>query len=198
MSGHDKGPQRSCVACRQSRNQAQLVRYVVAPDGEVLIDYRHRLPGRGAYTCLDFNCLQKAVERKQFQRAFRGDCREVSLEKLKEGLFTALRQRVVNLLGMARKSGQTISGSSMVMEALRHHPGPALVLLAEDISAGIADKINELVKRQQIPCVVLFDKERLGQILGKGERSVVAIASGSLADELLKELQRYQQIVREN
>jgi len=193
-----KGPQRTCIACRQSKDQAQLVRYVVAPDGELLVDYRHRLPGRGAYTCIDIACLQTAVERKLFQRSFRGNCREISSATLIDGLIAALRQRIANLLGMAKKSGQYVSGSSAVMSALRHNSGLALVLISEDISSGIAVKVKELSARHGVPCVSMFSKDGLGQLFGKGERSVVAIETGSLADILLIELQRYLQLVREN
>ena len=43
-------PQRTCVACRQRRPQAELLRLVLAPEGW-RADPRRRLPGRGAYVC---------------------------------------------------------------------------------------------------------------------------------------------------
>ena len=193
-----RGPQRTCIACRQAKTQDQLVRYVVAPDGVLLVDYRHRLPGRGAYTCIDSQCLQVAVERKQFQRSFRGNCSELSLESLQDGLQQALLQRVINLVGMARKSRQVVSGSNAVMMALRHKVKPGLVLISEDISEDIGKKIKELSDRQNVSCSQLFSKGMLGQVLGKGERSVLAIQAGALADTILIELQRYAQMVREN
>ncbi len=193
-----KGPQRTCIACRQTKAQDQLVRYVVAPDGVVLIDYRHRLPGRGAYTCIDLECLQTAVTRKQFQRSFQGQCTQISFASLQKGLQQALLQRLTNLIGMARKSSQVSSGSNAVMMVLRQRTVPALVLISEDISAGIAEKIRELSARQNVSCYQLFSKGMLGQVLGKGERSVLAIQAGPLADAFLLELQRYTQMVREN
>ncbi|HEY5673253.1 MAG TPA: DUF448 domain-containing protein [Malonomonas sp.] len=192
------GPQRTCIACRQARSQDQLVRYVVAPDGALLVDYRHRLPGRGAYTCIDLQCLQTAVTRKQFQRSFQGKCSEVSFVALQDGLQQALLQRITNLIGMARKSSQVSSGSNAVIAALRQRSLPALVLMSEDISAGIAEKIRELSDRQNVSCSQMFTKGMLGQVLGKGERSVLAIQAGPLADAFLLELQRYTQMVREN
>ena len=192
------GPQRTCIACRQSKAQDQLVRYVVAPDGALLVDYRHRLPGRGAYTCIDLSCLQAAVSKKQFQRSFSGKCGEVSAEALQTGLQQALLQRIANLIGMARKSGQVVSGSNAVLMALRQKSKQALVLMSEDISEGIALKIKGLSDRQNVSCSQLFSKGMLGQVLGKGERSVLAIQAGPLADAFLIELQRYAQLVREN
>ncbi len=191
-------PQRTCVACRRSKAQDELVRYVVAPDGTLLVDYRHRLPGRGAYTCIDLNCLRKAVEGKQFQRSFRGRCREVIYESLAEELQQSVRQKMMNLLGMGRKSDQLISGSNAVRTALRQGKGVALVIMTEDISSAIAEKIRASAERQKVTCCQLFGKGMLGQILGKGERSVVAVQTGTLANALLLELQRYTHMVREN
>lgn len=198
MVSAGKGPERTCVACRQSKKQEQLVRYVVAPDGTLVIDYRHRLPGRGAYTCIDINCLKMAVERKQFQRSFRGSCRTADFELLATELSKALEQKVINLLGMGRKSGQVVSGSNAVMTGLRKGTGLSLVIMTKDISTAIAEKIKALSDRQQIDCSQLLSKDLLGQLLGKGERSVVAVQNGALADAILIELQRYKQLVREN
>jgi len=193
-----KGPKRTCVACRECRPQDQLVRYVVAPDGMLMVDYRHRLPGRGAYTCIAVDCLKAAVEKKQFQRSLRGQCKIVDRESLIKELHNALEQKIINLLGMGRKSGQVISGSNAVMVALRQADKIGLVVVAEDISAAIADKIKDLAGRGRVECSQLLSKDLLGQILGKGERSVVAVKQGALADAILIEMQRYEQLVREN
>ena len=198
MASAGKGPQRTCVACRKSNSQDQLVRYVVAPDGELMLDYRHRLPGRGAYTCIDINCVKKAVESKQFQRSFRGKCNDVEIDVLLKNLEQSLEQKIVNLLGMGRKSGQVVSGSNAVMAGLRQGTELSLVIITKDISTTIAEKITALANRQKINCSQLLNKDLLGQILGKGERSVVAVQNGTLADAIRIELQRYMQLVREN
>jgi predicted RNA-binding protein YlxR (DUF448 family) len=194
----DKGPERTCIACRQSKSQDQLVRYVVAPDGTLLIDYRHRLPGRGAYTCIAAGCIKTAVDRNQFQRSFRGKHRESDSGSLIAELIRSVEQKIINLLGMGRKSGQVISGSNAVMTNLRQGSELSLVIMTADISTAIAEKITALSERQQIECSQLLSKDLLGQILGKGERSVVGIQTGTLADAILIELQRYKQLVREN
>jgi len=198
LTASGKGPQRTCVACRETKSQEQLVRYVTAPDGLLMVDYRHRLPGRGAYTCISGDCLQLAVEKKQFQRSFRGRCKDVDYDSLKKELRKAFEQKVVNLLGMGRKSGQVISGSNAVVAGLRQGSDLALVVLTTDISTAIAEKIQALTDRHEVNCSQLLNKDLLGQILGKGERSVVAVQGGALADAILIELQRLKQLVREN
>ena len=198
MGKPGNGPQRTCVACRESKQQDELVRYVVAPDGVLVVDYRHRLPGRGAYTCISTDCLNAAVEKNQFQRSFRGQCKTIDRDTLIKELHNALEQKIINLLGMGRKSGQVVSGSNAVMAGLRQGTDLGLVIVTEDISAAIADKIKVLADHCRVECSQLLSKDLLGQILGKGERSVVALQQGALVDAILIELQRYKQLVREN
>lgn len=198
MAVAEKGPQRTCVACRQTKDKNQLVRYVVAPDGAVLVDYRQRLPGRGAYTCVAMQCLCDAVKKNSFQRCFKGQCRSVDATELRQQLIMSVEQKIVNLIGMSRKSGQFISGSNAVIEALRKGSSLSLIVIAEDISTAIGKKIETLAQRENIYSVRLFDKQMIGQMLGKEERSVIAVPAGLLADSLLNELHRYRQLVREN
>lgn len=62
---------RMCIACRSISNIDQLWRFVRALDGSVLPDKRHCLDGRGAYTCQNQKCLDLAIHKKAFSRAFK-------------------------------------------------------------------------------------------------------------------------------
>lgn len=193
MSGHKA--QRSCLGCRQVFDQDRLVRYVLSPEGEILVDYRHKLPGRGAYTCLDRSCIESAVKRRQFDRSFGGGLRKIEAEVLNEAVRQQISARILNLLGMARKSGNVISGGNQVMETLGSRSALALVLMASDISAAIGEKVAAKSSAAGVPCFRLFEKETLGRILGKGERSIVAFKQGLLAESVKIELSRYENIV---
>jgi uncharacterized protein len=65
-------PERSCVACRRKRPQHELLclkrRAGTEPLG-VVIDAQRRLPGRGAYVCLDSPQCRSAKALKRFARA---------------------------------------------------------------------------------------------------------------------------------
>ncbi|WP_441251692.1 YlxR family protein [Kitasatospora sp. McL0602] len=63
-------PERTCVGCRKRAAKHQLLR-VVAVEGECVPDLRGALPGRGAHLHPDLACLDLAVRRKAFPRAFR-------------------------------------------------------------------------------------------------------------------------------
>jgi uncharacterized protein len=63
-------PERTCVGCGRKAPQQELARFG-APTGVLELDDRHRLPGRGAYTCRRPSCFEKAESRRAFSRALR-------------------------------------------------------------------------------------------------------------------------------
>lgn len=199
MSGSGRA-ERSCLGCRQVRPQSELTRFVASPDGlALLIDYRHRLPGRGAYTCPAIECLSNAVKRNQFQRGLRAANLQLDLPQLVVEFRSQVLQRIENLVGMARKSNQLVSGSNQFLAEVGRGRVPGLVLLAKDVSAGIGDKIRQrmTVSASGTPICQLFSKKHLGTLLGRDERSVVGIWQGKLSEALLSELQRYEDFAGE-
>ncbi|MFC4906423.1 YlxR family protein [Actinomadura gamaensis] len=70
MGGDRAVPVRTCVGCRVRTAKSDLLRLVVRGD-EIVLDPRGRLPGRGAHLHPDPKCLQLAVKRRAFPRAFR-------------------------------------------------------------------------------------------------------------------------------
>lgn len=194
MTAERRQPQRTCLGCREVHVQDKLVRFVRSPDGALLIDYRGRLPGRGAYTCLKAACIRQAVVRKQFERALRLSAPAPPPEQLLAALAEAVAERLLGLLGMARKSSQVLSGSNQVLDALDHPERLAVVILADDVSGGIAEKVGGKARGRAVPCLVYSDKATLGQALGRGERSVTALLKGRLAETFLAEWRKYQEI----
>lgn len=187
-------PQRTCLGCRMVKDQPGLVRFVRSPDGAVLVDYRGKLPGRGAYTCMQAGCIANAVNRKQFDRTFRASCQPQSADELIAGLIDALQEHMVALIGMARKSSQIITGGNLVADALDRPEKLALILLAGDVSEGIAEKIERKARGRNVPCLRFSNKADLGRMLGRGERSVTALSKGRLAEAFLAEWQKFKEI----
>ena len=48
----------------------ELIRVVRSPEGEVNLDFKGKLPGRGAYVCPDAACLARARKARALERAF--------------------------------------------------------------------------------------------------------------------------------
>ncbi len=186
------------MGCRQVKDQAELIRFVCSPEGEVLADLKSRLPGRGAYLCNCRSCIETAVQRKQFDRAFRKNCQPVASDGLIESVGQELLAHLASLLGMARKSAKFVAGSNAVLDALGRRKLLAVVILAKDISPQIGEKVRRKAEHQDIVTTKLFDKVELGRILGRAERSVVGLPDGKLAEAFLHDLYRYQDISGES
>ncbi|WP_184942464.1 YlxR family protein [Kitasatospora kifunensis] len=63
-------PERTCVGCRKRAAKHELLRITVV-EGVCAPDPRGSLPGRGAYLHPEPACLDLAVRRRAFPRAFR-------------------------------------------------------------------------------------------------------------------------------
>ncbi|MCL0080378.1 YlxR family protein [Dehalococcoidia bacterium] len=67
-------PQRTCIACRQTKPKRELVRLVRSPNGELEIDHRGKKAGRGAYLCPARECWELTLgkdRRNRLARALR-------------------------------------------------------------------------------------------------------------------------------
>ncbi|MGD9020139.1 MAG: DUF448 domain-containing protein [Desulfuromonadales bacterium] len=193
-----KQPQRTCLGCRQVKDQSELIRFVRSPEGEILVDLKGRLPGRGAYLCNSRDCMMAAVNRQQFNRAFRCECQPADLSTLIERVARELLKHLASLLGMARKSANLVTGSNAVLDALTRKKALSAIILAKDISPQIGDKIRRKAARQNILTAELFDKMELGRILGRAERSVVGVSDGKLAAAFMSDWRRYKDISGES
>jgi len=67
-------PERQCVGCGRRGPQDELVRLVLEPGSvpaRVVLDMGKARRGRSAYLCRSQACLDRALRRKAFNRAFR-------------------------------------------------------------------------------------------------------------------------------
>ncbi|HIQ83023.1 MAG TPA: YlxR family protein [Candidatus Pullichristensenella stercorigallinarum] len=64
-----KIPMRMCVACREMRPKAELLRVVKPQDGQAHIDFKGKAPGRGAYICPSLECFERARKTRALERA---------------------------------------------------------------------------------------------------------------------------------
>lgn len=80
------GPQRTCVGCRATLAQTEMVRCALTPAGVAVVD--RTAPGRGAWLCSS-DCLAPATKRKGFERAWRQPLPPGALDGLAEQLRNA-------------------------------------------------------------------------------------------------------------
>jgi predicted RNA-binding protein YlxR (DUF448 family) len=185
-------PKRSCLGCRAVKDRKDLLRFVVDPDMAVVPDLLAKLPGRGAYTCFDMACLTDAVKKNLFNRAFRVEVKGISAEDLTARVASMMEERIASYLSLANKAGKVVSGSDIVMQVLRKNTKEIIVLLSTDISDDIRQKVVALASKKGVECFSLFDKERVGALIGKSLRSVVAVDGQGFVTAIKKEFERYR------
>jgi len=66
--------------------KSELLRVVRTPQGEVRLDLRGKLPGRGAYVCANPDCLKKAIKTRALDRALETKVPEELILELNEEL----------------------------------------------------------------------------------------------------------------
>ena len=78
-----KIPMRKCVVTQEQFPKQELLRVVLTPDKEILVDETGRLNGRGAYLKKDIAVIEKAQSKKVLDRAFKTQVDEAVYETLK-------------------------------------------------------------------------------------------------------------------
>lgn len=189
-------PQRSCLACREIKDKASLLRFVLAPDRTVVPDLQQKLPGRGVYTCMKGSCLNRAAVKKQFSRGFKGEVLGAEAETLTRQVTEKLEERIASYLSLANKGGKIASGSDQVMDKLKKG-GAGILFLATDISTDIGEKFRGVARLKEVRCMSLFTKERLGALIGKEIRSVLAVLDSGFVGSLVLEMEKYRNFFEE-
>lgn len=77
-----KVPMRMCVGCREMKPKRELRRIVKSPEGVISVDHTGKAHGRGAYVCLNVECLKKAEKTHALERALEAHIEREVYEKL--------------------------------------------------------------------------------------------------------------------
>ncbi len=178
-------PRRRCIVTRESRDQSELLRFVLDPEGRVRLDLEQRLPGRGMWLSADRDVVNKAVAKNLFARAARA--RAVAPAGLADEVERLLARRALDTLGLARRAGQVTAGFEQVRAALRVDRA-AVLLAAADGAADGRRKLRRLAT--DLPLITAFSRAELGAALGRDDMVHVAVAPGPLARRLLSDVER--------
>jgi uncharacterized protein len=100
-----------------------------------------------------------------------------------------LRRRIAELLGLARRAGQAVSGFQKAREWVEARKA-GLVIQAMDGSA--AERARLMSGADQIPAIAPLGGEALGAVFGRDWVVHVAVAPGRLAGLLLVEMGRLE------
>jgi hypothetical protein len=172
------------VVTRERLPKEAMVRFVLGPDRMLVPDLAARLPGRGLWLSAKADVLERAATRGAFAKAARGP---VHLPPdLSARIEDGLRRRVRDLVGMARRAGQAVSGFHAAREWLQ----AGKVGLLVEASDGSPAERERLRGRREVPVVTPLPATELGGVFGRDHAVHVAIASGRLADAIAQEAGR--------
>jgi predicted RNA-binding protein YlxR (DUF448 family) len=181
-------PERRCIVTRQALEKDQLIRFVLGPDNAIVPDLLENLPGRGYWVTASRKVLAEAVKKNAFAKAMQASVKPAP--DLVDRIADMIDRQIIDLLGLARRSGGLVTGFEKVDVALR--TGKA-VLLIQASDAG-ADGRAKLA-RHTLPEVEIWaplTAEQLGRAIGRDHAVHVAVAPGGLATRLKAVLRRQQ------
>jgi predicted RNA-binding protein YlxR (DUF448 family) len=192
---------RMCALTREVRPVDELIRFVVAPSGEVVADLKRKLPGRGLWISASRRAVAEAVRRHQFTRGFKRDVRVAAT--LAADTEIALERFAVEALAIAAKAGLVVSGFSKVAEVLEGYgrsPARALIHASDGAADGIR-KLDAMIRQNagnggdsaEIPIVKALTSEQLDLALGRANVVHAALLAGPASSTFLS---RSQMLVR--
>ena len=62
---------RQCVGCGEMKNKRDMMRVLKSAEGPIVLDMTGKKNGRGAYLCMNKECLVKARKNRGLERSFK-------------------------------------------------------------------------------------------------------------------------------
>jgi predicted RNA-binding protein YlxR (DUF448 family) len=177
--------ERMCIVTREVKDEAELVRFVRGPDGDVVPDIDRKLPGRGVWVSLSRERVAEAVRRKAFSRGLG----ETKVDPhLADVVASLLRKAALSYLSLAKKAGALVAGSVKV-EGLLASGKVRLLLHAQDAARGGQRKL-EAMAGPDTATVRLFAVDEMSLALGRPNVIHAAVTAGGIAEKLLTAARR--------
>jgi predicted RNA-binding protein YlxR (DUF448 family) len=191
--------ERRCALTLEVKPAAELIRFVVGPDGVLVPDTDARADGRGVWVSLGEKIVAEAVRRKAFARSLKS---AVTVpDDLPALTRHRLEQRFVNSLQMARKAGQLLTGALKVKTALETGEAIALVTATDAAEDGRKKMLATLkasskaaqeqgLESPDRPHFELLDSAQLGLALGIESVIHAAPTQGAAGEAAVKRAER--------
>src|ERR1700712_185172 len=188
------GTMRMCAVTRAVRPIDELIRFVVAPSGEVIADLKRKLPGRGLWVSASLKAVAEAVRRNHFGKGFKRDVRVAPT--LPTDTENLLVRGAVEALAMAAKAGQVVAGFAKVEGALQARQAVGLIHAADGAADGIR-KLDAIVRQKagkgsespEFPVIGVLTSEQLDLALGRSNVIHAALLAGAAGKTFLSRSQ---------
>lgn len=161
-----------------------MLRFVAGPGDALVFDAVATLPGRGMWLSARRDVIDMAIKRGVFAKVARR--RLITPERLADRVEAVLENRLVELLGLARRAGTAVAGFEKVKERLG--AGQCALLVAA--SDGSEAEQARLRGHHEVERVRPLTAQRLGSVFGRERTVHVAIGPGRLAGMIENEAAR--------
>ena len=179
-----KSSERKCIATGQVLSKTQLVRFVLGPSNKICPDPENKLPGRGIWVKADLSAINKAAKNNLFSRALNQSTE--CFDNLAATVEDLIAKRIINLISLSRKSGQSICGYEKVKDWLKKDVAEVLI--------QSSDGSNREKSRLRTPdggnYISWLSSNELGKAFGREKITHCALASGGLTQRIVEDAQR--------
>ncbi len=196
--GRDLSPRRAprvaerrCIATGVVRPKTDLIRFVVDGENRVVPDLAGRLPGRGMWLAARREVIEDACKRNLFARSARATV--LAAHDLPDAVASLQRRKCLDLIGVARRSGQLAAGFENVRAQLKGR-ATGLLLAASDGADDGRGKLRRIAPN--IPVVTCLESAEIGAALGRGPTVHAALLRGNLATKIWQECERLEALER--
>ncbi|MBN2800681.1 MAG: DUF448 domain-containing protein [Deltaproteobacteria bacterium] len=181
-------PLRTCLACRESAPREDLLRLVASPGGQLTVDLKGRLPGRGVWVHDSLACVQELERRKgAISRGLKQPL--LPSEPLRVLILDALHRQVLDGISLSAAAGRLVVGQERLAKALDRGE-VAAIALAKDAAPRTVEGLREHAPPHVIFVTLEVGKDELGARLGRGLFAAVGVIRTDATRSLLRQLRR--------
>jgi predicted RNA-binding protein YlxR (DUF448 family) len=179
-----------CIVSNVKMPMDKMVRFVVGPDEEIVVDIEARLPGRGFWLSARRDVIHTAYAKSYFAKAARAKVKVPA--DLADRVERLLVRRCQDLIGLARRAGQAVSGFAKVEVWLKSGKPAGVLIAAVDGAEDGQKKVRSWAKK--LPVIVALDADELGLVFSRDRAVHVIVAPGRLAKNLLATARRLESL----
>ena len=182
------GPERKCVVTGEVQPKYGLIRFVVGPEGQIVPDLAEKLPGRGIWVTSDRATLSQATKKGVFARGAKQQVKVA--EDLADQVEAGLVRRIIDLVSLARKTGDAVTGFEKVKDWLVKDYAEVLIQASDGSGRGK----SKLRTPEGGSFIGWLTADELGQAFGRQTVIHVALGAGGLTQRVVEEAARLKGI----
>ncbi|MDB2668290.1 DUF448 domain-containing protein [Alphaproteobacteria bacterium] len=172
--------QHLCRVTGEPADPADMLRFVVSPDGVLTPDLAEKLPGDGIWVINRHAVVAQLEEQADWQVP----------EGLADRVGVLLEQRVLSLLGLARKAGRIVLGFTKVDAALKNRR-VAMLLAASDGAENGRKQIAARSDARHLVVLEAFSVEQLCLAFGGANVIHAAVTDDDWAHRIQQQANRF-------